>query len=460
MDKASLLNFSDKTKKFLYSDLYLAIIVLIGALAFVLRLEKFAIIALLIVASYNLIVVKDVLPNFIIITVIAMTPLTRYNEEGYFLPLKYAVPLVVIALIIHLVIYPPKLISKRFLLPTILVAIAVTLGGLFSPYYMNNFKMPALYYIIALGIGMIGVYMFFESYVEKDEYIKIYFCKMMIALGLLGTVMVAVNYFRYAPVYSEKGFSALVNKFQFGNNLSSNLLLTMPFAFYMSTKGKHAVLYFVLGCLQYLAMLFSLSRGGIIFSTLLAPICITLTLYYTKKDRLKILVTSLVIIVATVLPLRIFAWDFIIDITEQIDISSGEARMNLYKLAWQNFLSYPVFGTGLGYSYPAYYYPKAWCIYWYHSTLFQILGSLGVLGIICYGYQYLVRLKTVFEYRDKFNIYVLLSFVGFEAYQLVNVGNFAPLPYVLMLIVMYIVLNRNNDLFSAVLDGRRKSISL
>jgi len=440
----NFINFSEKNKKFLYSDSYLILVLIIGALGFIFKLEKLTIIILLVFASYNLIVVKDCLPDFLLLTVIAMVPLTRYAEEGYFLSLKYAVPFVIVALIIHFILYPPKAPTKRFLLPTIAVAISITLGGLFSSTFRDSFKMPALYYVLTLGIGMVGIYLFFESYTEHgNENTGKYFAKMMATLGTLGVIMVVVTYLKNRELLNT--FGQIQSKFQFGNNLSNNLLLTMPFTFYLATREKNSVLYFILGILQYLAMIFSLSRGGMLASTIMFPVVLGFTLYYGKKDRLKFLISLFVIVAAVSLTIFYRVENFVDHMLSQIKFDGEEARVNLYKLAWTNFLKYPFFGTGLGFTYPDYYHPQAWCIYWYHSTLFQILGSLGILGILAYGYQYLIRLKTVFVRKDKFNLYVLLSFIGFEGYSLVNVGNFAPLPFVVMLIVMFLVLDRNNE---------------
>lgn len=446
-------SFLEKNRRFLYSDIYFLIIIFIGALGFILKQERLTITIFMLMLAHNLIITKDMLPNFLLLLFTGMVPLARYNEGGYFYPLKYVAGVIIIAFIIHLIIYPPKYKGGKFLVSTILVAVAVTFGGLFSPSYMKNFKMPAIYYVFTLGLGMVGIYMLFESYIEHDnDKIIEYFAKMMTALGIMGIIMVITNYAEYHDLI-ETNFGVFVNRFQFGNNLSNNLLLAMPFTFYLSIKSKTPIIYFIIGCCQYLAIVFSLSRGGMISATIMIPIIIGATFYYNKKNRKGYSAAMVIIAIAVTLTVYFTVRNLGIKMVGLLQISSDEARVNLYKLAWQNFLEYPVFGTGLGYKYPAYYFPKDWCIYWYHSTLFQILGSLGILGIFCYSYQYFVRLKTVFSSKNAFNIFVLLSFVGFEGYSLVNVGNFAPLPYVVIVIVMFIILDRSNQMNARLLTA-------
>jgi hypothetical protein len=433
-------------------------ILIIGILGYVFTVEKYVMIILMILGIYNLIVVRDLLPIFALLLIIGMVPLGRHGEEGYFTPeMYYMVPFIAAAFIAHFIIYPPKVKSKKFLLPTAAVALAVTFGGLFSPTFINTFKMPALYYVISLGFGMVALYLMFEGYIEHgDKNLKIYFSKIMVILGLIGTAMIFTNYIRYIDLL-KSNLNAFQSHFQFGNNISSNLLISLPFAFYLAVKSKYGAIYFIAGILQFFAMVFSLSRGGIISAVFIIPFVIAATLIFAKENRIKyicILIASFAIIVTLIM---LFAYDLLGRIIENINVSGDEARVNLYKQAWENFLQYPVFGTGLGYyGDPAYYRPEAWCIYWYHSTLFQILGSLGVLGIICYGYQYFIRFKTIFKAKRLFNIFVLLSFVGFECYQLVNVGNFAPFPYVLGMIIIFIVLDRNNEMEDETIKIRKQ----
>ena len=91
-----------------------------------------------------------------------------------------------------------------------------------------------------------------------------------------------------------------------------------------------------------------------------------------------------------------------------------------------------------------YYFPRSMCIYWYHSTLFQILGSLGLVGVIAYGIQAFYRGRALLKVKSRFNLFVFIAIIGFAGYSMVNVGYFIPLPNMATLIMIFIIVDRNN----------------
>lgn len=446
IENKKFLSFSKLAEKFFYSDLYIALVTIIGILGFAFSLEIYAIYALAFIISLNWIFCRDLMPTFLGMAILAMTPLARHAEVNFFDPVYYVPILVVPAVIFHLIVYPPKFNKGRFFYTTLAVAIAVTTGGLFFLSVKEYFSMPAMYYVFGLGFGMLLIYMLLQSDIpfNKAKVAK-YFARMMVGIGIMGIAMIVSNYIQYGHLINEN-FNKFMRLFQLGNNLSNNLLLSMPFAFYLATQGKNSVFYFVVGILQYFVMVMSMSRGGILFSSIVIPFLFIITLVIAKKkDRIKFLITTAVI--AVIIAVVFFLWfqpiyDNLIGLLE---VRGNEARVNLYKLAWNNFLKHPIFGTGLAYDPGLYYHPEAMCIYWYHSTIFQILGSLGIVGLIAYAYQEIVRFFTLLEVKSRFNLYTLLSLGGFSAYSMVNVGYFVPLPFVLMVIYMFIVVDRYNN---------------
>ena len=100
--------------------------------------------------------------------------------------------------------------------------------------------MPALYYVFGLGFGMVGIYIILQAYVPYDkERIANYFARMMVGIGIMGIAMVAWEYIESGHEIAQN-FRRFMRHFQFGNNLSNNLLLSMPFAFYLAVKTSKA----------------------------------------------------------------------------------------------------------------------------------------------------------------------------------------------------------------------------
>lgn len=434
-------------ERFFHSGIYFALITAIGILGFVFKLEIYAIYIMVFFGALNWALCRDLLPSFLSLAIISMTPLARYGEVGYFIPnIFYVLIFIVPGIVLRLIFFPPKFRIGRFFAPTLAVAAAITLGGLFSIKPEDYFSMPSLYYTLALGVGMLAIYMFLESDISrKNKDIATQFAKMMVGVGIMGIAMIINNYVRYGEEINSK-FYLFVGRLQWGNNLSNNLLLSMPFAFYLATKSRFSLVYFAIGVAEYAALVLSLSRGGMIFGSVMFPFVLAATFFTAKKNRLLFLIA-----LAAMLAVFYFAaikWmtPLVDSLKDFIAVSGDEARVNLYKLAWENFLRYPVFGTGLGFNGGAYYHPQPMAMYWYHSTIFQIVGSLGAVGLAAYGFQAFAQAKAVFRVRSKFNLFTALAIIGFAGYSMVNVGYFVPLPFVAMMTYMFVVADRHNDI--------------
>lgn len=423
--------------------MYIGIVTALGILGFAFRLEIYAIYLIAIIAAVGWVICKDLLPTFIAMVIIAMTPLARYGEVGYFSNIYYVAIPIILGIIGRIFVFRPKKFPLgEFFIPTLAVSIAITLGGLFYLSFRQYFSMPAIYYVLGLGFGLLLINCLLEANIEKNIDHTVFLSKMMVGLGIMGMGMVYVTYIKKFQ-YLTTDFFTFSTNFQWANNLSNNLLISMPFTFYLAVKQKHSLLYFILGVLQYAAIVMGLSRGGILFGTIAFPIAVIATIVVSKENRKKFSIT-LFIFAALALAVVILLLPTIKGFLTNLEIYNSEARVLLYALAWKNFLKYPIFGTGLAYNPNIYYFPQSMCIYWYHSTLFQILGSLGLVGIIAYGIQAFYRGRALLKVKSRFNLFVFIAIIGFAGYSMVNVGYFIPLPNMATLIMIFIIVDRNN----------------
>jgi len=440
---SSLAKLHHIADKFYHSWFYLLLITAIGAWGFVAKQEIIAIYIIIAFAFTGLALCRDITPFFIAIMIVGMAPLARYNQKDYFNPLYYSLAIVIPAIIARIILTPTKLKKGYFFLPTLAVAIAITVGGIGFLTVREYFSMPVMYYTIGLGFGMLFVYSFLEGGVPARctrNQID-FFAKIMVCAGIMGIIMIASTYIRHYQLI-ETSFGRFNSYFQWGNNLSNNLLLTMPMTFYLASRSKRPLLLFALAILQYFALVLSLSRGGMIFSAIGLVGGMAFCLYYAKGHRAKLVVTFLLFF-GVFLGMLIPHYNTIV---KQLHISGDESRVHMYKLAVTLFKKYPLVGTGLAYNPKMYYSPKPMCIYWYHSTLFQIIGSLGLVGIIAYLTQAAYRARALLATKSKFNAFAMLSILGFAAYSMVNVGYFTPLPFVVVVSMLFIMVDRNNKL--------------
>ncbi len=447
LKKSSLLNRLDM---FFHSPFYVVLITMIGIIGLYFHEEVLTIFILAIIMSFSWLTTKDILPSFLLISAIALIalriPRTEGREALVDISLLYSTPFFVLpAFIIKMVIHPFTFKRGFFFYPTLAVAIAVTIGGIFVMPIEAYIELRTLYHMFFLGVGMVFIYFVLERYLVTYKGIGDYFSWMMVGLGIMGVFMLGLAY--YEKYYDIAMFESRT-RMQWGNNLSNNLLLTMPFAFYLASKGKYTAGFICVGLLQILALLFSTSRGGVIFGMMMIPLVLISTFYIAKHQRLKFLTIMVIfggIFYFAILTIVGSFTPLYEEVRTLLTVSNTEARAELYKLAIKNFLKYPMFGTGIGFDTSPYYTPATMSMYWYHSTFFQIIGSLGIIGVAAYVYQEVMRLHQLIRVKHAFNLFVFLSLIGFSAYSMVNVGYFAPLPFVAMLVTMFMVVERHNE---------------
>jgi len=223
----------------------------------------------------------------------------------------------------------------------------------------------------------------------------------------------------------------------------------MPFPFYLSFKKTHHSSTFHrywMGVLIYVALLLIQSRGGMLFGTIEFVICVVTIIFVDKQSRRKNLIAMFAMIVIGVVFL-LSASDLIAVYMDKLNVDSNEVRWKLYKDAWENFKQHPIFGVGLCYSgnQAETWVPRTGAINWYQNSVLQVLASFGIVGALAYGFQFVCRMKVLLRCHTKFNYTVLLSYLGLGLMSLVNPGLFSPIPYLLILTMMFVVVEKKNE---------------
>lgn len=306
-------------------------------------------------------------------------------------------------------------------------------------------------------------------------------------------------------------YNVIERFFTMSNNVCTYILMMSPFSFYLAARKKYGVLCFAIGVLQGFAMLLSTSRSGFFFSfALILPLVVRtvrkdpakrkhylitlaaivllfaimiatgyrkiwvplfdnyafrlsetwvaytaivagatlfvsyLTVLYGIKEKLRrylVPATAAIMIIFCVCVL-IF-WDNVAPFITRLDRSRG----GMVDFAVQNFLRYPLFGTGLGYGgTEEFYTPRTGAMHFYHSAPFQILGSLGLAGVLAYGYMLFSRLRLLRRGNTEFHFTVFFCTIGLYLMSLVNPGIFVPLLFMLQLTLYYAVVEKEEDI--------------
>ena len=423
-------------RKFLASDWYYLSVTVLCAIFYTLKQEVIGALVLGYIAGIVFVLSDDLSPVTLPFLLIASSVLRLYDSADLWFSYIPAIIPIIPLIAVHFILYRPRYRIGKMFFPLLAVAVAVTLGGIGITSVKDYFSPTNLYYVVMLGFGMVILYVIFYNHIgiKKDFDYKKYLTKVMLYFGAFLVYMLFV-------VYVESFIEDKELYIQMGNNLSANLLMTMPFAFYYSTVSRrYSMAFFCLGLLENLALVLSLSRGGMLFGTVMVVPCALFAVKKSAKQDKPFLITALVLS-GLVAIIALFA--YIDEIIPMLAVKKDEARIYLYTGAVKAFFEYPLLGVGFLFN-TADKIPTG-AIYWYHSTPFQIIGSMGLVGILAYCYYYVYRCVILWKNRkSKFNVCIALSFIGFELLALVNPGTFCPLPYVAMMTCIFTVFEKMN----------------
>lgn len=418
-----------KLRRFLASDLFCALLVLysVGVICFNWIIP--GAFTLAIITSFVYILSDDIVSVFLPIMLIASFGIQADDSLHDYLALAPLGVFPIVAILFHHIFYRERDKSKikrpgALLLPMVLVSITNFLGGIGTIPPESYFSPTSLIYMFALGFMIVIVYFLNynhlgvgKNYTDRiDKRVAKIACWLMLFL-ILATIEGYVE--RWTKFIEDPG----ILYFQWRNNASTLFMIAMPFAFYMSARKFW---YIALPFLSYGAMIMLGSRGGLILGGIEFLILLVVDLILDKKHRKYI---------AGIMAFIFLAFLFMFPYIEQLMAytlgrltaeDQYSIRLGLWRRSVEDFRHNPIFGMGLGYMGNRDIHPsKAASLCWYHSSLPQVWGSFGLVGLMTYGYQMVVRWKFLMSKHSMFAYTVTASFLALELMSLVNPGIFA-----------------------------------
>lgn len=368
-------------------------------------------------------------------SLLCMFVLKEYNSFDRFIKLWWLAIPVIPSMLFHLIAYREKPHKSILLYGLIGVAIAITLGGVGSISSAEYFTGANLYYVAGLGIVMVLMHLLISSkYHDREGFdIQNHLCLVFYLIGIFGVFML----FQHFGAHWDEIRSNGLPEIQWSNNLSTFLMIAMPFGFYYSRKNA---LHMIPTLLMFAAMLLTGSRAPLIFGVAEYFICvIVFTVIDHKRWYVYLLPAAALTITACIYHEPVLRYFF--DTMELSNNFENEARFRMAMRAWGEFSANPLFGSGLGATgRQDIYNPVKFAMNWYHSAPFQIFGSLGIVGILAYLFLWYTRVKVFLAHRTIFGYTVMLSQVGLFLMSMVNPGFFCPFPYEFFMVIMFAVL--------------------
>lgn len=381
-----------------------------------------------------LVTCDDILPTMLPFLLISAFTTNLYDSFDLFFPyIRYA-PAALFCLVFHFAAYRKPFKTGESCYGIIAVAVAILLGGI-GNFSLREYAVGSYYYL-GLSVGMIGVYYLLRSqffFAGRDYDLKERFSVIMLLLGLLCAFIIAAGYCKNylgltRPPYYAQGFSR--------NNISTLLMFSMPFPLYLTKKHPCFAL---LTPALYAAVTVTTSRGGLLFGSLEFYVCCVYWVCFGQNRRLRALLC-----LGSVLLIGLCFGRIILDvIRDRIltdDIITNDARYKMFLESLVNFKKSPLVGTGI-LDDSIYYgaYNKKGSMPWYHMMIPQIIGSMGLVGIAAFGFQIFGRFRLIFRRPDFWGLCLGISYLGILGMSQVNPGEFCPVPFELLTVLLFIL---------------------
>ncbi len=443
--KVKLNKIGDLFSPYFYGKFFPVQIALLVVLCFIAKTTLVALAIISILAAFVLIFYKNVAPIIPMLFMVLMA-FTDFEIMGRVLPYILLSP-AIIAFIARPFIHPIKKQKLGLLvIPLLLVSLALGLGGILRDEHDFSYTLAQF---LSLGPTMLLIYLFFSFNIpKKDNFcIKEYLCYNFIVGGLAMALEIAyVRFYLQAYGWTNPGWINV-------NGCASFVLLAIPSCCYLIVKSKEILFYII--CL--LCLYFSL----FVFDSYLAiGICFAYTpflIFYTyrnmrRNNRLLLLYTILFVSVITLFVLiSVFAiYEF--DVTSiQLTVTSlSRERDVIYYKAIELFKENPLFGYGFQFFDDSILvmpdYVSSIIVFNFHSTLFHVLATMGLFGLIVYAVYFFTRFYILMRKNNSFTFMMLIGFIMFESHAMIDLAEFNAIPLMSAVTVMIVIVERSTKL--------------
>lgn len=436
----------EKLHTFLNSRLSLIVYTALACLAASFSLEQYATPIFVIWLMFILVFEKSFLNAFLLFTLICGNVLRTLGQTSANLSHIWLALPIVVGILLAFILHGKLLRPSRLFISHLGVSLALLLGGVGRISPANYFKIDALYYVLVLGLGMSLFYYWFRFGVSSNAF---YDCRerLMESLYCVG-VFCAYNMIDQAiRLYFSVGDP--LQGYLWANDIADMMLFAIPAVFYFARRNYLHVLV----ALAFAAvMVLSVSLSALLVCFLLLIACFAYLIVYRKKQRwLSIVLLSLFVACGT-LVLVLYSHKsggLLAGVAEE-----ENGRFALIKEAWHNFLSYPILGVGIGQ--PGCLTDFFMGINWTHNLPLQVLGSMGIVGALAFGYQAFERIRILFRRRDAFHMACALLYLGLLMISMLQPGEFSPLPYAMMTVMIFVVLEASDEEATIRSDAKKE----
>ena len=438
-----------KISNFLYSDFYFLSVVLFIALFWGLGqvvpngiMSIIGICILLLVISGILILQRDVLPALPLLFMATCIVSVSSLPSGIWV-IGIFIGMALLSIAFHLVYY--RIVEFKFgklFFPLVLFGVAILIGGLGSRFETTATGKFAAFALLAMLPLLISLMLL--NYADRDISVAEYTAKVAIYFALLIIIELAMYYIINWSYIKENVYNVPHLGWAVSNSVAAILLMTFPMGFYLYTKtsGIKSFIYLFMGIFGYFTIFPTTSRGALLFGSLEFVCTVIATIFVVKdKKRKEYLICCAILFVLGIGMFAIFFNKIIRGIN--IIFNDGfrdSGRFEIYREAMARFFEYPILGVGFGYKGVDSVLFDATGIYQFHDTLLQMAACLGLVGFVVYCYYYFAKVEIIFENKHPFGLFLIMVYIGYEGYSLINVGTIKGFPDCTWIVALTVIL--------------------
>lgn len=443
--------FASRVKSLVESPYFLGFLVLFIFFSWISKWIVAGFAVLSVFACLILITQKDLKSLISVVTFLNFLP---YYNMGQDMTTGHIVGIVAVALpfiiclvyylVLHFGVEKNKFKLGRLFWALLIVAVVSLLAGVGS----STYDMGYTWYVLGFFVAMFAGYFLLVNTTGEDA--KEYICQMFVFMGILFIMQEIATYAQSGDIVSAFHNKTLLTGWGMSNSVASMMAMVLPFYVYFAIK-KQPYIYIPLTFLMYIAILFTFSRGNILFVTILLPVILIFGFIKTKNKlgyTISTLVSVCVIFVAyMLLEAKIEEWFGVVT-----DLGfSDNGRYALWEYAWKDFSENKIFGAG-------FYGEDGVELFGdlkkFHSTVFQVLGSAGIVGATGFLVHYILRYKEMFTKISTYKIIALLSLATYELYGLIDINILRYYESIMLLLIFVMAEKETSNSADYLFKGR------
>lgn len=415
---------------FLASPAYILLMAALTALCNLAGLEVVVYPLFVLIAVYTCLLGKDLLALMPLLLFCYLAP-SRWSNPGRFDTsffyrsggLLTVLAVILVLSVVFRVLTDPRwggkafFTKKRSLAPGLLL---LWLAFSFSGIASADFGLKSIAFGFLEGAAFAVPYFLFSAAVDWENTRKDYFAWIGFAAGCLLLAELLGIYCGY-QVVSPSLFNAdrfgrgdvvlLIHRGQIytgwgmHNNIGGMLAMMIPFAFYLASRYRKGWIGTVMGSLFLVGVIFTCSRGSILFGFAAWAVCIVL-LILSAKNRRGNLIALCAVILTVVTTVGLFYGELKVLFYDLISMGADPSGRDwLYRNAWELFTQNPLFGStfyppeDMSWSWSHIkdflgFFPARW-----HNTPLQLLATGGICAMAVYLFHRFQTLRLFL--RDK-----------------------------------------------------------